>query len=563
MILAQNPTARKTPNVDEPVTTFQSKVNLVLVPVVVRDSKGRAIGNLTREEFQLFDKGKPQRIVSFSAVQRPASHEESAGSTALADSSKKSGTDEGHANSSHPDPASGATDRYFIYLFDDMNIRFSDMAQVRQAAIRHFHRGLTTGDRAAIDTFSGRPVLEFTNDRQKLEDTANKVHWRPSAGQDDSCPHVSYYLADLIMTKGESQARMALVAHTAECAKVRLEFAEVIAMAAVNRELVIGLQTVEIALRTLRLAIRRLSGMPGQRVIVLASPGFFAQTPEAIKAMTEVLDLAAKSNVTISSLSARGVILAEEEEDVTGRIAPPVRQNSPAYQWLRYRRETARANGDVLNDLAEGTGGTFFRNNNDLRLGFEKASTPPEYSYVLGFSPATLKPDGSFHQLKVRLMGEKRVSVEARRGYYALKDDVKDRTATADIDDAVFGRDQMSDIPVVLQTGYSKPNTGDRAKVLAVAKVDVKSLHFKKGDGLNHDSLKVVFALFDAEGGYVAGTTKSVNLNLREETLGQAEPGFTVRWEDDVTPGRYLVRLVVREAGGKAMTLMNRTVTIP
>src|ERR1700677_3844856 len=46
--------------------TFSTKVNLVMVPVVVRDAKGKAIGTLQKEDFQLFDKGKPQVIAKFS-----------------------------------------------------------------------------------------------------------------------------------------------------------------------------------------------------------------------------------------------------------------------------------------------------------------------------------------------------------------------------------------------------------------------------------------------------------------------------------------------------------------
>src|ERR1700686_3951145 len=49
---------------DEP-TTFKVNVRLVLVRTVVRDSQGHAVGNLHQEDFQVFDKGKPQVISHF------------------------------------------------------------------------------------------------------------------------------------------------------------------------------------------------------------------------------------------------------------------------------------------------------------------------------------------------------------------------------------------------------------------------------------------------------------------------------------------------------------------
>src|SRR5580692_10020316 len=44
---------------------FKSSSNLIPVPVVVRDSKGHDIGNLSKDDFQLFDNGKPQVISRF------------------------------------------------------------------------------------------------------------------------------------------------------------------------------------------------------------------------------------------------------------------------------------------------------------------------------------------------------------------------------------------------------------------------------------------------------------------------------------------------------------------
>ncbi|MGO9325379.1 MAG: hypothetical protein ACLP07_12535, partial [Terracidiphilus sp.] len=40
-------------------------VDLVMVPVVVRDRSGRAVGNLTRDDFEIFDKGKREQISAF------------------------------------------------------------------------------------------------------------------------------------------------------------------------------------------------------------------------------------------------------------------------------------------------------------------------------------------------------------------------------------------------------------------------------------------------------------------------------------------------------------------
>jgi VWFA-related protein len=535
----------------ETAPTFQSKVNLVLVPVVVRDGQGRAIGDLKKEDFLLFDKGKPQTIASFSVMKRggvlPTAHPADTGTA-------------GAPAATPSQPA--APERYVAYLFDDLNSEFADLAAVKKAASRHMATGLQASDRAAIYTTSGQTTLDFTDNQTKLQESLAQIRVRSifqHAGR--QCPDLSYYMADLIVNKNDPMALQAATWETLGCMGLdptQQTTAQQMAQAAARQELSIGEQGTRITLGVVKNVIRRMSAMPGQRLIVLASPGFLAESSEAISDKTEILDLAARTNVMISSLNARGLFTTEMDASQQGASSPQAQQ-----LISQYYRASAIATEDVLAELADGTGGTFFHNNNDLNEGFARVAAAPEVSYVLGFSPQALKPDGSFHRLKITLAGRKGVSVQARRGYYAVKHSRNaEEDAKAEIQDAVFSRDEMRDIPIDLQTQFFKSDA-TTAKLTVLAKVDLRRLRYKKVDGRNDDELTVVYVLFDTNGNYVTGLTKTVTMKLRDETLARLASGITVKANFDVKPGTYIVRLVVRDAEGQAMAAQNGAVDIP
>jgi VWFA-related protein len=380
---------------DDTSTTFQAKTDLVLVPVVVRDQQGHAVGNLRREDFQVFDRRKPQVVASFS----------------IESTAKPEGANPAPAAEREP-PIT--PDHLVVYLFDDVHLSSSDLAAVRDAAERHLKGSLGPADRAAIFTTSGRTLLDFTNDPAKLHETLLKLRPQPIARpMSKECPDVSYYQADLIVNKHDPGALQTAVQDAFICMNLPdIHLAPPIAQAAARRALSAGDTESRVALGMVGKVVRALSTVPGQRSIVLISPGFLTLA-DLQQDSTAIMDLAIRSNIIINSLDARGLYTV-----VPGGDAGQAVQNIAQTQD---QGASAAAGEDVLAALADATGGAFFHDNNDLAEGFRRVAARPEYVYVLGFSPRDLKPDGKFHDLRVTLKDPGKLTLRARRGYYAPK----------------------------------------------------------------------------------------------------------------------------------------------
>ena len=147
----------------ETSVTFKSNTNLVPVPVVVRDSKGHAVGNLAIDDFQLFDNGKPQMISKFT-VERltvtptsPVPHPSA--------NSDKPAAPPGALTEANTD---GIPDRFVAYVFDDLHMSLSDLVYTRDAAKRQIDSSAHARERAAIYTTSGQQMQEFTSNPDKL-----------------------------------------------------------------------------------------------------------------------------------------------------------------------------------------------------------------------------------------------------------------------------------------------------------------------------------------------------------------------------------------------------------
>src|SRR5687767_2831434 len=340
----------------EPDATFKTRVHLVSVPVVVRDNKGVPVGNLEKADFQLFERGKPQVISRFSM-------ETAAGK--VPDAPHGNPEVKGAPGASHVLP-----ERFVAYLFDDVHLASGDLVWLRDAARRHLD-GMAPSGRAAIYTTSGQTMLDFSDDRDAWRVTLMKLSPRPMARRGSyDCPNLNYYQANQITNRSDTFALQAAVAETMACANLgprERSIAESLARAAARRVAAENEQEVLVSLSVLRDVVRRMEITPGQRVIVLASPGFIAQESQRDK--SEIIERAIRAGVMINAIDGRGLWVDPMYDASKPGFATQV---MPAKG--QYERDSASMQADVLAEMAAGTGGTFFHNSNDLDAGFKRVA---------------------------------------------------------------------------------------------------------------------------------------------------------------------------------------------
>ena len=290
--------------------------------------------------------------------------------------------------------------------------------------------------------------------------------------------------------------------------------AKVMAKTSAIRTLKQGDRDTASSLESLRYTIAKVASAPGQRTIVLVSPGFlvldYNQEDE-----TRLIDHAVRSGIVIGTLDARGLYAMSAAGSASERTLSLTTLTAKS----QHNATEAKVQADLLWNLAAGTGGTFYKGTNDYDEGFARTAAAPEYLYVLGFNPTDLKLDGHFHNLRVGLKNSPGLTLQARVGYYAPSysaDPVEQ--AKQQIEETFFSRDELNDLPADLQTDYFKAANG-QVTLSAVARIDVKKLSYHREADRNQDDVTVVTGVFDNDGNYVTGIQKVVKLRLLDTSL--------------------------------------------
>ncbi len=332
-------------------------------------------------------------------------------------------------------PSAAVPERFIVFLFDDLHFDPGDLLRIKTVATKMLGQSVGEADMAAVVTTSGTSS-GLTRDRVVLQGAVEKLAAHPLYQHDShACPNIGVYDADLIVNKHNVQALESAEQAYSVCAhvggpegggpggggqmpgsSVGEDMSARMIRSAAAQVLEIGDRDVSVTLSTVKEFVRRMGKLPGlQHTLILVSPGFVTVTPNSMREKSEVLDLAARANVTISALDARGLYTTNVDASERGGAST---RDLMTGETQQYHAETMNMSENVMSELANGTGGTFFHNSNDLEGGFKSLAQAPEYVYLLEMSLDQVRPDGAFHRLKVKVNRDN-VKAESRHGYVA------------------------------------------------------------------------------------------------------------------------------------------------
>lgn len=565
-----------------PVHAFQAQAEEVQVEVVVRDPKGRAMRGLERGDFQLYEDGHKREIAGF------AEQTSAAATVVSLENNPKASSTQG--NSTRTRAADFPRQRFLELFFDDLNTPPGDLAHAKIAALRFLREAAGPEDRVGVFSSSAGAILEPVTDHHRAEEAVSSLqsHLRLNQAGLAACPRITPYQAYRIVQR-DSQAMQAAVEEGCNCPGVsegcsaaingmtsadvfnptakpggstqrsgdygsnaRYQVVSSVSMEAEQ----IWQQTEDISresLAALHEALLQLKGVPGRRVLVLASSGFLASTLEDDE--NQIINTALHDAVVINALDAKG-LYAEAPTRPFGEPQQVAELPIQTFLWeTRALGERLDSEDAAMEHVAEGTGGLLFRNNNDLDLGFRELGLAPEVTYLLSIKP---KEDGRFHKLKVEVRGYGAAFVEARSGYFAPSKiaDLRTLNEEAFQDDSPFG------VPAEFKLAVDKSRDVSLRTLTIRTHVDARKTRFEQQEGRYAQKLRFIAVLSDPKGTYVSGKEAEMGMALQPSTYRRLmKTGITGAMSFQVLPGLYRLRILLMDETGK-ITAETRRINI-
>ena len=412
------------------VTTIRTFSNLVVIDVVVSDSKGNPVHGLKQEDFTLTESGKEQAIRSFDEhVTLPASE--------TAKIAPAGPQHPGIFTNKEIAPANGPVN---VLLLDYLNTPLTAQPYARKQ-LMDFLDKTPPGTRIAIFGLNSNLVMlqGFTSDPATL---------KAALAAKKGAAQASDILNDPF--NGGPQTNTALSDNfSSNALDADQQLANVLRFQAIQTAFEQDLRT-KITLQAFDQLARYLVGIPGRKNLIWFSGSF----PLSIEPDTNLQDpfdsvvrnddevrktdnLLTRAQIAVYPVDARGVFNnpANSVANAPGDASPVItstgvqtgdqaQQNASAQ--MDFLQQTAQEH-ETMMAMAEDTGGHAYINTNNLTQSVLQAISNGSNYYTLTYSPSNRQWDGRFRAIKVKVE-QPGVKLAYRNGYYG--DDPNDRNKT-------------------------------------------------------------------------------------------------------------------------------------
>lgn len=372
--------------------TFKVNIELVTQDVIVRDSKGTFLPDLKRDEFQVYEDGVLQDVVSMELIHGGR-----------------------HTNLVAPPPAAApegillppsrppvdTAGRILIFFIDDLHIEFSNTARLRKLLQQMDKALIHDGDMFAIQTSGPSSVaVDLTYDKKRFTDNISKIQGSelkpseiingPEGAEGPSevryRAHVAFSTVnDMLLTLDQVHNRRKALIYISDGYDFN-PFEQSRTGEDPN------------AVYEGRLGVDRNDPSTDP----FSHQGREFADADLVRDIADLTRTANRANVTMYTIDPRGLV---------GGL-PSLDENVDPTEWEDYIHHSQ----DSLRVLAEQTGGMAVINQNDFTKALQRIDAETSDYYVLGYYSKNPDPTKRYRTIEVKV-ARPNVTVIARKGY--------------------------------------------------------------------------------------------------------------------------------------------------
>ena len=524
----------------QPPITFRAEINYVEVDARVLDQQGKFIASLKPEDFQVFEDGKAQKVAAFSLVNIPL---ERAERPLFA------------SKPIEPDVRNNmqaADGRIYVIMLDDLHTAPLRSQRVKLAAKQFIERYVGANDLAAVVHTSGRSDVgqEFTTSQARLLKAVDGFMGRK--------------LNSSTLNRIEDVQRRAGTALAGDPA-MDIDDKERGFQA---RNTLMSIKNVADYLGNIR-GRRKALVLFGEGIDYDIDQMFSDQITEAqsvIDATRDAIAAATRANVAIYGVDPRG-LGAEFQDNAAIQSFPDDTSlglgMSSIFNEVRLSQDSLRVMGDE-------TGGFAAVNRNDFRDVYQRIVDDNSSYYVMGYYSTNDRRDGRFRKIEVRV-NRPGLTVRARKGYVAPRGKAPDASKTTaaanapspELKDAIDSPLPLTGLPVAMTAAVFK-GPAPKGSVVISTFVAGNLLPFVENAGMMKNDIEILGVATDDKGKMFTTERATVNLNMKPDTAKRVTAtGLRLIQSLELNPGRYVLRVAVREANTRKAGSVSFDLDVP